>query len=351
VTVRFEEEAVRNLVLGVASEPHIHDFIVRGPGRGLARRFVAGETLDDALAAAEELAVRGIRVSLDYLGEAVASMAEAEHAAAIYHESIDRLKEHHLTASLSLKPTQFGLNLAPDRCADLLEGVVRAAQAVPTGVRLDMEDSSYTEATLELSEELARRDTPVGVVLQASLYRTPADLDRVIEEGGSVRLCKGAYAESAAVAYPAKADVDAAYADLLERLLSYATSAPAPAPGRLPLAAIATHDERLIRLATRLIYTFNVDAQKYEFQMLYGVRRDLQEQLVGQGYPLRVYTPWGPSWYPYLTRRLAERPANLVFFGSSLLAELTSRKRASSHTVPTHTTRTGAPPKIPSNPV
>jgi len=343
---RFEEEAVRNLVLGVASEPHFRDFIVHGPGRSLARRFVAGETLDDALAASEDLAARGIRVSLDYLGEAVANLAEAEHAAEIYRQTIDQLKDHHLTASLSLKPTQFGLKLGPERCVDLLEGVVRAAQSVPAGVRLDMEDSSCTEATLQLAEELARRGAPVGVVLQAALYRTPADLDRVIEGGGSVRLCKGAYAEPSAVAYPAKADVDAAYADLLEELLAYAATAPSPAPGQLPRAAIATHDERLIRLATRLIYTYNLDARKYEFQMLYGVRRDLQDQLICQGYPLRVYTPWGPSWYPYLTRRLAERPANLVFFGSSLLAELTSRKHRLSRTAATST-----PPQIPSNPV
>ncbi|HEX5416033.1 MAG TPA: proline dehydrogenase family protein [Chloroflexota bacterium] len=337
---------MRNLVLGVAGEPHIHDFIARGPGRNLARRFVAGETLDEALVAAEELAANGKRVSLDYLGEAVANWAEAEHAAEVYRQTIDRLKERQISASLSLKPTQFGLKLAPERCADLLEGVVRAARAVPVGVRLDMEDASCTEATLELWEELSRREAPVGVVLQAALYRTPADLERVIEGGGSVRLCKGAYAEPARIAYPAKSDVDAAYADLLERLLAYAATTPVPTPGQLPRAAIATHDERLIRLATRLIYTHNLDARKYEFQMLYGVRRDLQEKLIGQGYPLRVYTPWGPSWYPYLTRRLAERPANLVFFGSSLLAELTSRKRNHFRTTPTRTT-----PQIPSNPV
>lgn len=344
--VRFEEEAVRNLVLGVAGEPHIHDFIVRGPGRGLAKRFVAGESLDDALTVAEDLTARGFRVSLDYLGEAVSRFDEAEHAAEVYQQTIDRLKQRHLTASLSLKPTQFGLKLAPDRCIDLLEGVVRAAREVPAGVRLDMEDSGCTDATLDLWEELVDRGAPVGVVLQAALYRTPADLERVIAGGGSVRLCKGAYAEPAAVAYPAKADVDAAYSDLLDRLLAYAASEAAPAPGELPRAAIATHDERIIRYATRLIYTLNLDAQKYEFQMLYGVRRDLQEKLISQGYPLRVYTPWGPSWYPYLTRRLAERPANLVFFGSSLLAELTSRKPDLSRAAPVAT-----PPQIPSNPV
>lgn len=337
---------MRNLVLGVAHDPRVEEFVTHGAGRVLARRFVAGETLDEAIAAAHTVVNGGARVSLDYLGEAVATFAEAEHAADVYLATIARLGESGLQASLSLKPTQFGLKLDLVHCADLIERVVRAARAVPCGVRLDMEDSSCTTATLDLADRLAGRGAPVGVVLQAELYRTPADLERVIASAGSVRLCKGAYAELPSIAYPDKRDVDAAYGDLLERLLRYAASAPAPAPGDLPRAAIATHDARLIRRAIRLIHEVELNAHAYEFQLLYGVRRDLQEQLIAQGYPVRIYTPWGPTWYPYLARRLAERPANLVFFGTSLLAELTSGRRGA-----TSPTLTNAPPQVPSNPV
>jgi len=304
--------------------------MTHGPGRVLARRFVAGETLDDGIAAAMRLARGGARVSLDYLGEAVSSFGDAEAALAVYREIVDRLRQVEAPVSLSVKPSQFAVDLSRGRCLDLLSEVVRAAARVPAGVRLDMEDSAHTDDTLWLARQLRERCLPVGVVLQAALYRTPADLEAVLATGGSVRLCKGAYAETASIAYPRKADVDAAYARLLERVLANAAAMPAPAAGQLAPAAIATHDERLIHRAIELIHRLKLDPGTYEFQMLYGVRRDLQEKLMGQGYPLRVYTPWGPSWYPYLSRRLAERPANLIFFASSLVSEVLAKRPATS---------------------
>jgi proline dehydrogenase len=312
---------VRSVVLSVAHEPHVEAFITHGPGRVLAQRFVAGETLEQALAVVEGLAARHARVSLDYLGESVRTFDEATNAASIYRETIRRLRQVDAPVSLSLKPTQFGLDLAADRALALLADVVAEAARVPLGVRLDMEDSSHVDGTLALAEALRRQRLPVGVVLQAALYRTPGDLEATIAAGGAVRLCKGAYAEPTWVAYPRKADVDLAYAALLARLLDYAATRPAAAPGQLPVAAIATHDERMIERAIDQIHRLRLEPGQYEFQMLYGVRRDLQDRLLGQGYPLRIYTPWGPAWYPYLSRRLAERPANLMFMATALLSE------------------------------
>jgi proline dehydrogenase len=321
-----EEEAVRGIVLAVAHEPHVQSFIVNGPGRAFARRFVAGETLDEGIEAARRLGTAGARVSLDYLGESVSSLADADAAVAVYRSTIERLRNLDVPVSLSIKPSQFGVKLSRERCLGLLNDIVSDAGQIPLGVRLDMEDSSHTDDTLWLAHQLRERRRPVGIVLQASLYRTPADLENALAAGLSVRLCKGAYAEPATVAFSRKADVDAAYSRLLERLLTYAGSLPAPAPGHLPPAAIATHDEKLIRHAIDLIHRLDLGRDRYEFQMLYGVRRDLQGKLIAQGYPVRVYTPWGPSWYPYLSRRLAERPANLVFFVSSLFSEKVARQ-------------------------
>jgi proline dehydrogenase len=317
---------VRPIVLAVAREPHVRSLITHGPGRALARRFVAGETLDEAMATAGDLANLGARVSLDYLGEAIATFREAELAATIYDETIERLGQLGVPTSLALKPSQFGVDLAPDRCLELIGDVVARAGSHGVGVRLDMEDSAHTDRTLWLWRELHERRRDVGVVLQAALYRTPIDLETIMAAGGSVRLCKGAYAEPASIAYPRKADVDDAFAKLLDRLLAYAATASPVGPGRLPPAAIATHDEHLILRTIELVHRYHLDGDHYELQMLYGVRRDLQNHLLRSGYPLRVYVPWGPAWYPYLTRRLAERPANLLFFASALWSEATGRR-------------------------
>lgn len=325
----IEEEAVRTLVLAMAREPHIQSFLIEGPGRRFARRFVAGETLEAGIAATAALTQEGARVSLDYLGEAVHDLREAEAARSVYEETIDRLRLTDAPVTVSLKPSQFGVDVDRDAALTLLLDVVGRAAKADLGVRLDMEDSSHTDVTLWLWRALRREFTNVGVVLQAALYRTPADLEAVLAEGGSVRLCKGAYLESSSVAYPHKVDVDAAYRRLLERLL---TRAGAQAPtGILPTAAIATHDLKLINQAIALIHQLGLAGDRYEFQMLYGVRRDLQDNLLGRGYPLRIYTPWGPAWYPYLTRRLAERPANLTFMAGSILSEIIARHASRPH--------------------
>jgi proline dehydrogenase len=292
-------------------------------------RFVAGETFEQAVEAVRQLGSQGARVSLDYLGESVRSFDEAVSASRIYLTTIRQVATLNVPISLSLKPSQFGLDLNRERCLTVLAEVVSAAAAVPLGIRLDMEDSSHTDGTLWLGRELGKQGLPVGVVLQACLYRTPRDLETVLEAGGSVRLCKGAYLEPPSIAYPRKADVDDAYARLLDRLLRGAAGQPPPAPGRLPPAAIATHDPRLIERAIQIIHEIELSPRLYEFQMLYGVRRDLQERLLAQGYPLRIYTPWGPAWYPYFSRRLAERPANVAFILSALLHEATNKKQPS----------------------
>jgi proline dehydrogenase len=312
---------MRRLVLTMANS-RLARTVFSGPlGRPFARRFVAGESLEDAIGVARILDCNGRRVSLDYLGEAVASLEEAEAAAEVYRQTIDSLCVFQRRPTVSVKPTQFGLALSPDRCLQLLDSIAEVAGAASTGVRLDMEDSRYTDLTLDLWHELHRKHPNVGVVLQASLYRTPSDLARVLSEGGSVRLCKGAYAERSSIAHPRKADVDRAYRILLHRLMAHAAESSAPDPGMLPIAAIATHDSRLIKEAIDLVRQLGVGSDRYEFQFLFGVRRDLQERLVKEGYPVRVYVPWGPAWYPYLSRRLAERPANVVFFLSALLSE------------------------------
>jgi proline dehydrogenase len=315
---------VRALVLRMAREPRVRDFLTDGPGRSLARRFVAGETLEEAIGVAQALARQGARVSLDYLGEAVHDLQEAEAARSVYEETIDHLRLLDLPITLSLKPSQFGVDVAREQALALLLDVIGRAAKSGIGVRLDMEDSSHTDVTLWLWGELRREFANVGIVLQAALYRTPRDLETVLAEGGSVRLCKGAYLEPATIAYPRKADVDAAYAQLLDRLLEHA--AVQPPNSYLPTAAIATHDPQLIQRAIVHIHRLGLSPDRYEFQMLYGVRRDLQESLLGRGYPLRIYTPWGPAWYPYLTRRLAERPANLTFMVGAILSEFIARR-------------------------
>ncbi len=319
---------MRVLISTVSGNPVVSAFFQRGPGRALSRRFVAGETLDEALAAARALADTGCRVALDYLGESVKSMDDAESAAKVYLETISRIPAVGAPVSLSIKPSQLGLDISFGRCKDLLRRIALAASLIPTGVRLDMEDSRHTDSTLRLWRELRSEGISVGVVLQAALRRSLTDLDEVLTAGGSVRLCKGAYSEPASIAYPDKPDVDRSYEAMLERLLKHAASSASPTDGYLPIAAIATHDERLIQRALDLIQQLHPPPAAYEFQMLFGIRRELQQTLVNGGYPLRVYTPWGPSWYPYLTRRLGERPANLLFVASALLTERLARPGA-----------------------
>ncbi|HEX6038547.1 proline dehydrogenase family protein [Longimicrobium sp.] len=291
--------------------------ITRAPlSRSFAQRFVAGDTLDEALQAARELNEAGLTVSLDFLGESVASRDEAEAAARMAVRILESIQREGLQANLSIKPTQLGLDIDEAFCRGNVETVLRRARELGDGegeifVRLDMESSAYTERTVTLVESLwADGFRNVGTVLQSMLRRTPDDLERMIALDARVRLVKGAYQEPESVAHPDKADVDRAYVDGMKRLLE---------AGRYP--AIATHDEAVIDAARRFVWERGIDKSSFEFQMLYGVRRDLQTRLREEGYNVRVYVPFGDSWYPYLMRRLAERPANVLFMAGSIVKE------------------------------
>jgi proline dehydrogenase len=291
--------------------------ITRAPiSRSFAMRFVAGDTLDDALRAARALNDAGLSVSLDFLGESVKNREEATEAAAMAVRIIEAIVRDGLDANLSIKPTQLGLDIDEAFCRENIEQVLGRARELGDGggeifVRLDMESSAYTERTVALVEGLwADGYTNVGTVLQSMLRRTGDDLERMLALGARVRLVKGAYQEPESVAFPDKADTDRAYVDQMKRLLESGT-----------YPAIATHDDAIIDAARRFVWERGIAKDSFEFQMLYGVRRDLQTRLREEGYNVRVYVPFGDSWYPYLMRRLAERPANVIFMAGSIARE------------------------------
>ena len=300
---------LKDTMLYLARQDGIRKFVSHNTAaRRMARRFVAGETLDDALLVAHTLNKRHISVSLDHLGENVADAAEAESAAGDYVAILDRIAAEDAEANISIKLTALGLDLGADLCRANLDRVLRRARELNTFVRVDMEGSAYTQATLDMVGDLRRAYDNVGTVLQSMLYRTPKDVEALIASKTRVRLVKGAYLEPAAVAYPKKADVDRQYIELMHALLERGT-----------YPAIATHDERIIADARQYAADHGIARARFEFQMLYGIRRDLQESLARDGYNVRVYIPYGTQWYPYLTRRMAERPANLVFVMSNAL--------------------------------
>lgn len=276
------------------------------PGKAVARRFVAGETLDEAMAVAAEVVAAGCEVSLDHLGEHVSDRAEAERSRDDYLACLDRIGESGLPANISVKLTQLGMGLDDALAAKSLDQLATRAAAIGTTVTVDMEESEYTETTIALYEQAQRTHGNLGIAVQAYMHRTKADLDRLIPLGGHIRLCKGAYAEPAEVAVQSHHEVDARFDSLLALLMN----SPATKP------AIATHDDVRIDLAKALIGRREAP---YEFQMLYGVRGPMQRELVAANYPLRIYVPYGAAWYPYLTRRLAERPANVLFFLRALV--------------------------------
>ena len=291
--------------------------ITRAPiSRSFAMRFVAGDTLDDALHAARVLNDAGLFVSLDFLGESVKNREEATAAADMAVRIIEAIVRDGLQANLSIKPTQLGLDIDEAFCRENIERVLGRARELGDGegeifVRLDMESSDYTERTVALVEGLwADGYQNVGTVLQSMLRRTGDDLERMLALGARVRLVKGAYQEPESVAYPDKADTDRAYVEQMKRLLESGT-----------YPAIATHDDDIIDAARRFVWERGIAKESFEFQMLYGVRRDLQTRLREEGYNVRVYVPFGDSWYPYLMRRLAERPANVLFMAGSIAKE------------------------------
>ncbi len=274
-----------------------------------ARRFIAGETVEEAIAAARAIEARGLMHTLDYLGESVSSLAEADAATKDYVRVADAITQAGVIRNLSLKLTQLGLDVDRASAVDNLRKILEKAPGF--FVRIDMESSAYTDVTLSIFELLWQQGyRNIGVVLQADLYRTAADEERISALGARVRLVKGAYRESKAVAYQKKADVDAQFATLTRRLLER---------GHYP--AIATHDINMINVAREHAASLGLAHDAFEFQMLYGIRRDLQQMLVKDGYRVRVYVPFGRQWFPYFMRRLGERPANLLFVLRGLAAD------------------------------
>lgn len=273
--------------------------------RKFTRRFVAGETLDDALGVVAALKREKIYTTLDHLGENVSSLEEAAASRDAYMQALARLAN--LPATVSIKLTQFGLDLSEDACLDNVRRLAAEARRLNSGVEIDMESSDYTDRTLAVVERIHAEFGCTRAVIQAYLLRSAADIERLNRLAIPVRLCKGAYDEPASVAFREKRAVDRNYVTLMKTLLDQ---------GAYP--AIATHDERIIGEAFRYARERKISADRFEFQMLYGIRRDLQQRIVDLGYTLRLYVPYGTAWYPYFMRRLAERPANVLFLARNL---------------------------------
>jgi proline dehydrogenase len=308
---------LRNTLLYLSNQPRVFKF-VRGNrlAKHFAQRFVAGETITEALAAVRELNAKGITASLDLLGESVTNDAEARAARDAYLKILDRIRESKVNANVSVKLTAMGLDIDHELCVGIMQDILARAQAYDTFVRIDMESSEYTDITLKLFEDrlYPTYKQHVGVVLQSYLYRTFADVEHMIALRARVRICKGAYKEPVKVAYPEKKDVDANYIKCMRELML---------KGNYP--GIATHDPAMINEAKRWAREQNITPDRFEFQMLYGVRRDLQEALVKDGWRVRCYVPFGTQWYPYLMRRLAERPANVAFITGNVIREALHR--------------------------
>ncbi|MBZ5522834.1 MAG: proline dehydrogenase family protein [Acidobacteriia bacterium] len=279
-------------------------------GQRLSSRFVAGNTVEEALQAARAMNQQGLSVSVDNLGENVTNAEEARHSAALYHQMLDQIAARGLDANVSLKLTHMGLDVDEAMSFEIASGLVQHAVRIDSFVRVDMEGSAYTRKTLDFVRRLHGEPGVagrVGAVIQSYLRRSEKDVEQLISDRIRVRLCKGAYKEPAEIAFPGKADVDANYIRLMKMLLKSGV-----------YHGMATHDENMIRATVEFARAENIPASAFEFQMLYGVRRDLQQSLVKDGWRCRVYIPFGTEWYPYLMRRLAERPANAIFIMKNL---------------------------------
>lgn len=274
----------------------------------LTRRFIAGQTLEKGVEVCKRLNREGLLATLDHLGENVTSVPEVGASRAAYLEALRRIAEEKLEASVSIKLTQFGLALSEDVCHENVESVVAAARDLGGFVEVDMESMDYVDRTLQIVTDLHERYGAVRAVVQAYLYRSSDDIEMLCRRGIPVRLCKGAYREPPSVAFARKRDVNGNYQRLMKVLLERGVD-----PG------LATHDEKLIGQARRFADARGIAPDRFEFQMLYGIRRDLQRRLVSAGYRVRLYVPYGDAWYPYFMRRLAERPANLLFLARNLL--------------------------------
>lgn len=295
---------MRSIFLKLSNSPGMAKWVTTHKStRRMSERFVAGDNLDQAVAAARVCNQNGMMVSLDLLGESVTNAEEARLARDAYLEIFDRIETEKLDANVSMKMTQLGLDLSDDLAQELLESIVARATELKNFARVDMEGSAYTQRTIELVKRVRAKTSAVGVVVQAYLRRTGDDVGPLLAAGCRLRLCKGAYKEPAEIAFPAKSDVDANYVRLMKEIL----------PSGI-YHGIATHDPKMIEATKQFVAEQKISREAFEFQMLYGIRTDLQQQLVRDGYRMRVYIPYGKDWFPYFMRRLAERPANVLFF-------------------------------------
>jgi proline dehydrogenase len=305
---------LRSTFISLSQNSALRHFYERSKlGRRMSSRFVAGTGIEEALEVAKALNVRGIFATLDNLGENVASPQEAREAADVYHRLLDAIAADKLEANVSLKLTHMGLDLDPQMAFETTAGLVQHARTTDSFIRIDMEGTSYTQATIDMARRLhamAGNGGHVGVVIQAYLYRSEADIAALIESGMRIRLCKGAYREPSTLAFPDKTAVDTNFIKLMKMLLSSGI-----------YHGIATHDVKMIAATREFARAQKIEPEEFEFQMLYGVRRNLQRALVKEGYRVRVYVPFGREWYPYFMRRLAERPANVLFLARTLLRD------------------------------
>ncbi len=300
---------MRNLLLYLARQQGLRRWMETArAARPLSARFVAGMSLEDALQVARSVNDQSMSVSLDHLGENVTSLGEATACEAVYKNALSEIDKLGLNANVSLKLTQFGIDISEEECRRNVLRVAKLAQQFGSFVRIDMEGSEYTARTIQMVKDIHAETGSCGAVIQSYLKRSLADVEDLNARGIRVRLCKGAYLETPAVAYQAKADVDLNFLVLARRLL---------AEGNYP--GIATHDERMIQETLKFVGDLKISPDRFEFQMLYGVRRDLQKRLVAEGWRVRVYVPFGEAWYPYFMRRLAERPANVLFIAKAFL--------------------------------
>ncbi len=305
---------LRAFFVHLSENPTLRNFAERSSiGQRVSGRFVAGTDIADAVRATQSVNRSGMAVTIDNLGENVTNPDEARQSAQLYHQILDAIAANHLNANISLKLTHMGLDVDEALARELVGGLVaQAASMNPPGfVRVDMEGSPYTQRTLDFVHELHR--TPgygksVGTVIQAYLRRSESDVEKLLVEGIRIRLCKGAYKEPATIAFESKAEVDTNYIKLMKRLMTSGI-----------YHGLATHDEHIIREAEAFAKSEKLAPETFEFQMLYGIRRDLQQELVRKGWRMRVYIPFGTEWYPYFMRRLGERPANVLFIAKNLL--------------------------------
>lgn len=303
---------LRDLFLAMSTNALMRRFVVGFPlSRRVSRRFVAGETIDEAIQVVKKLRTQGIDVTFDQLGESVTNETEACAAKDGYLRALEAIAAHQVASQLSLKLTQMGLDISTELCLANVREILTRARQIGTLVTVDMEDSAHTQITLDVFKNLRADFDNVGIVIQSYLYRSEQDFADLLALDANIRLCKGAYKEPATVAFPQKKDVDANLIKLAQHFFDSVGTQRA-------YLDLATHDEKIIAWAKQYVTARNIDRQRFEFQMLYGIRSDLQRQIVAEGYTMRVYVPCGTHWYPYFMRRLAERPANVIFLISNL---------------------------------